>query len=202
MTGAWPGAQDAEDTTPPDVRAAYGAMQAALRDFLDRAAPAKPDAQTAAALTADLRAWAERLAAHAVEESDPFMSGRLDLPGRGKVMAPPVVVTHADDTSMRGTVTFGRFFLGANGVVHGGAIPLLFDDLLGRLANSDRVRARTAYIHTEYRSVAFLNVEHQISAWVERIEGRKRLVRGELRQGATLCAEVEALFVELRPGMT
>ena len=31
-------------------------------------------------------------------------------------------------------------------------------------------------------------------------QGRKRLLRGTLRHGDTLCAEVEGLFVVLLPG--
>ena len=35
---------------------------------------------------------------------------------------------------------------------------------------------------------------------VDRIEGRKRFVSGELRHGDTVCAQAEGLWVELLPG--
>lgn len=35
-------------------------------------------------------------------------------------------------------------------------------------------------------------------AWVDRVEGRKRFIRGDMWVGETLCAEVDSLFVELR----
>jgi len=42
--------------------------------------------------------------------------------------------------------------------------------------------------------------ELQLTARFDREEGRKRFLSGELRDGSTLCADVEGLFVALRPG--
>jgi acyl-coenzyme A thioesterase PaaI-like protein len=111
------------------------------------------------------------------------------------------VVEEGDAQQVRGTVTFGRYFLGGNGAVHGGAIPLLFDEVLGRLANTgDRPRARTAYLHVDFRSITPVGAKLDVRGWFVSEAGRKRLLRGELRHGDTLCAEAEGLFVQLKPG--
>lgn len=179
----------------------YGAMIDHLRHFLDSVAAAKPDAATIAALAADLRGWSDRLAPFAVGEQEQIFAHRHDLPGRGQTMAPALVVAEGDDRSVRGTVTYGRYYLGGNGAVHGGAIPLLFDEVLGRLANSgQRPRARTAYLNVDFRSITPVGVTLDVRGWFVREEGRKRFVRAELRHGEILCAEAEGLFVELRPG--
>ena len=186
----------------PAGDAANAEMIAALREFLDRVAPAAPDPAAARALAGDLRAWSLRLAPMAVEEDDPRLARRRRQPGGDRLIVPPLYITHDTPDEVRGAVTFGRAFLGANGVTHGGMIPLLFDDVLGRIANSCALgRARTAYIHVDYRSVARIDVELNLRAWLDRIEGRKRFIRGELRHGDVLCAECEGLFVELKPGM-
>jgi acyl-coenzyme A thioesterase PaaI-like protein len=155
----------------------------------------------ASALALDLRRWSDDLSKSAVPEREQVFARRLDLPGRGQTMAPCLRVLDGDANTVRGAVTFGRYFLGGGGAVHGGAIPLLFDEVLGRLASAGgRTRARTAYLHTDFRSITPVGVDLSVTAWFVSEQGRKRVLRGELRHGDTLCAEAEGLFVELRPG--
>jgi len=184
----------------PGGGAEYGDMIAALRDFLDDVAAAAPDAATTVALTNDLHRWAERLAQSAVPERRQIFARRLDLPGRGQTMSPSSIPIAGDREKVAGTVTFGRYFLGGGGAVHGGAIPLLFDEVLGRLASSGgRAPARTAYLNTDFRSITPVGVELAVRAWFVSEQGRKRTLRAQLTHGDTLCAEAEGLFIELRP---
>ena len=92
--------------------------------------------------------------------------------------------------------------LGRNGAVHGGALGLLFDSVLGytaaRLTRSPY--QRTAFLHINYRRIAPIETELQIDAGIERVEGRKIFVEGRLLDGDTLLTDAEALFVRLRPG--
>jgi acyl-coenzyme A thioesterase PaaI-like protein len=181
--------------------AEYGAMIDQLRLFLDRVAAASPDKATTNALAGDLRDWAERLEPLAVPERDQPWAHQRHLPGRGQTMAPRLVVESGDTQSVSGHVTFGRYFLGGNGAVHGGAIPLVFDEILGRLANTgDRRPSRTAYLNVDFRSITPVGARLSIRGWYVSETGRKRLLRAELRHGDTLCAEAEGLFVELKPG--
>jgi acyl-coenzyme A thioesterase PaaI-like protein len=178
----------------------YGDMIDALRAFLDAVAAAAPDTATVVALAESLRGWTDRLAQDAVPERRQLFARRLDLPGRGQTMSPNFVPIVGDTDGVRGTVRFGRYFLGGGGAVHGGAIPLLFDEVLGRLASSgDRAPARTAYLHTDFRSITPVDAELSVRAWFVSERGRKRLLRAELTHGDILCAEAEGLFVELRP---
>ena len=84
--------------------------------------------------------------------------------------------------------------------MHGGALPLVFDDLMGRLANAGLAPARTAYLNVSYRNITPIEARLTIEARLESVQGRKRLLRGELRHGNIVCAEAESLFVALRPG--
>jgi acyl-coenzyme A thioesterase PaaI-like protein len=184
----------------PGGGAEYGDMIAALRDFLDDVAAAAPDTATTVVLTRDLESWSERLAPAAAPERKQIFARRLDLPGRGQTMSPNFIPTAGDDERVEGTVTFGRYFLGGGGAVHGGAIPLLFDEVLGRLSSSGaRKPARTAYLHTDFRSITPVGEELAVRAWFVSEQGRKRVLRAELAHGDTLCAEAEGLFIELRP---
>jgi acyl-coenzyme A thioesterase PaaI-like protein len=184
----------------PGGGAEYGEMIAALRDFLNDVAAAAPDRTTTVALTRDLKDWADRLAPSAVPERRQIFARRLDLPGRGQTMSPSFIPIAGDHEKVEGTVTFGRYFLGGGGAVHGGAIPLLFDEVLGRLASSGgRAPARTAYLHTDFRSITPVGVELVVRAWFVSEQGRKRTLRAQVTHGDTLCAEAEGLFIELRP---
>lgn len=186
---------EAEDPTDP-----YAAMIGSLRSFLDHVAAAKPDDLQLTKLAFDLAGWRDRLAEVAVSERDQIFARRFDLPGRGQTMSPAFVVRDADADHVTGTVRYGRYFLGGNGAVHGGAVSLLFDEVFGRLANSHRTPSRTAYLKTDYRAVTPVGVQLEVHVWLDRIEGRKRFVRGTLKNGDVLCAEADALFLELRAG--
>jgi acyl-coenzyme A thioesterase PaaI-like protein len=184
----------------PGGGAEYGDMILALREFLDDVAAAAPDTATTVALMEDLKSWSKRLAPTAVSERRQVFARRLDLPGRGKTMSPNFIPVAGDHLGVEGRVTFGRYFLGGGGAVHGGAIPLLFDEVVGRLANSGgRAPSRTAYLHTDFRSITPVGEELVVKAWFVSEEGRKRILRAELTHGDTLCAEAEGLFIVLRP---
>jgi acyl-coenzyme A thioesterase PaaI-like protein len=197
LTNSWSEAGVAHREAGP----AYAEMIEALRVFLDRIAGAKPDDASVRELEADLRAWNERLAMFQVSEHDQVFAHQFATPGRGQTMSPAFRALSSDAQGVTGVVRFGRYFLGGGGAVHGGAIPLLFDEVLGRLASTGgRSRARTAYLHVDYRAVTPTEVDLDVRGWFVSEAGRKRVLRAELRHGSTLCAEAEGLFVELRPG--
>ena len=185
----------------PDLApASFPAMIDALRALQNQIAGSPPSEELAAEVSRTLTDLAIQLGPHAVEEQAQ-LAGRLDLPGRGQAMVPVIYLDEQDEQHAVGRVTFGQFYLGGNGAAHGGAIPLVFDDLMGLLANtSGRPPSRTAFLHVNYRSIVPIDRELQLTARFDREEGRKRFLSGELRDGSTLCADVEGLFVALRPG--
>ncbi len=181
--------------------AEYEPMIEALRGVLNAVAGALPDRPTALRLTEDLSAWERRLCRVQVPEREQAFGHRVDLPGRGQVMAPKFVATDSTPDRVEGTVTFGRYFLGGNGAAHGGAVALFFDEVLGRLSDTGgRPPARTAYLHTDFRAVTPIDKMLTVRAWFEREDSRKRYMYGEIRDGNTLCAEGRGLFLGLRAG--
>lgn len=182
----------------PDQVQAYASALDAVHAFHDALACAAPDAKLLDRLAGDLRGWTETLAPLARPETE-RLSGYLPaLPVRGHLAIPPVVVDRAEDDRIEGTLTFGPFFLGGGGAAHGGAILTVFDEVLGVLATAGGKAARTAYLRSDFRSPVPLGTSVRVRAWVDRVEGRKRFIRGDMWVGETLCAEVDSLFVELR----
>jgi acyl-coenzyme A thioesterase PaaI-like protein len=127
---------------------------------------------------------------------------RMDLPSRGNILPVPMKVRKTDDGRIRGWARFRRFHLGRNGAVHGGALGLLFDSVLGMTSAviTGGPRQRTAYLHINYRGIVPIEKELQIDAGVDRVDGRKIFVSGRLSDGDTVLTESQALFVLLKPG--
>jgi acyl-coenzyme A thioesterase PaaI-like protein len=164
----------------------------------DRVTAAAPPADLVADVTKTVTELSTRLAAHAVDERRQVTGHVPDVPGRGQTLAPPFVIDDFDEQRAVGRVSFGRYYLGGNGAVHGGAIPLVFDDLMGRLSNTGaRKPSRTAYLKVDYRSITPIEQELRVAAWFESEQGRKRLLHGTLHDGDRLCAEAQGLFVAI-----
>jgi len=127
---------------------------------------------------------------------------RMDLPMRGNVLTVPMSAGKGDDGRIHGSARFARFHLGRNGAVHGGALGMLFDSVLGLTSSviTGGPRQRTAYLKIYYRHIVPVEKELQFDAGIDRVEGRKIFVSGRLSDGDTLLTEAEALFVRLKPG--
>lgn len=181
--------------------ASFAALIATLREVQDLVNGSAPPEEEMVAATASLRSAVGVLEPWVAPEAVVPAGKRPDLPGRGHSLLPPFVPDEQSDISIRGSVRFTRFYLGGNGAAHGGTIPLLFDDVLGRLGNSGgRPRARTAFLHVNYRRITPIGPLLRIEATIDREEGRKRYASGRLLHGDELLADAEGLFVVLRPG--
>lgn len=177
----------------------YDAMIATARVMLDDLAGSNPPLDVVEKVAGHFADVQKLVADYQVSERHrPF--GHLDVPGRAQCMSPALRMNRWERDDAQGVVTFGKYYLGGNGAAHGGTIPLMFDEVLGRLASTDRTPCRTAYLHVDYRSITPIDRELTVAGWFEREEGRKRLLRAELRHGDVLCAEAEGLFIELKPG--
>ena len=194
LTVAWLGL---EDLGP---QPGFSALIDALRTLQDAVAGARPPAAALEETTRQVAELTRQLAKYQVDEREQIAGHLAGTPGRGQALIPPVHLDEELPGAIRGHVSFGRFYLGGNGAVHGGALPLVFDDLMGRLANAGRSPARTAYLNVSYRNITPIETRLTIEARLESESGRKRVLRGELRHGDTVCAEAESLFVALRPG--
>jgi acyl-coenzyme A thioesterase PaaI-like protein len=185
----------------PELETAFVDLIATLRRLQDLSAGSRPTVAAARQAARLAAAAADRLSAYQVGEPDQIAGKQPHIPGRAQCMIPAVHYEQAEADAVRAHVTFSRFYLGGGGAVHGGALTLIFDKVLGRLAGAGgRPRSRTAYLHVNYRNIAPLDRELQLRASVDRIEGRKIWTSAALHDGATLLSDAESLFVTLKPG--
>lgn len=181
----------------------FGELLDAMRELQDRFIAANVPSEHALRLAAELRELAAEFARFEVPEFHGPAMRRIDLPGRGSALNVPTMLIEQTDTTAHGTVVFRRFHQGGNHAAHGGIIPMLFDDVLGRLANLSSLSAgvsRTAYLHVNYRAVVPVGKALTWDGAIERTEGRKMFTTGRLLDGDKVLADADLLFVALKPG--
>ncbi|WP_280426328.1 PaaI family thioesterase [Nocardia carnea] len=179
----------------------YAELVRALRDVQEAVTRSRPSPAVAAAAGACLDEIATALREFEVDEDAQIAGKRWDLAGRGHALPPPLHLDEITATSARGRVTVGRFHSGRY-AMNGGVTPLIFDEILARLANHGRPWARTAHLGVDFRAPAPLYTELTVTAHFVRQEGRKRYMRGALFHGDVLLAEADGLWIELKPEQT
>ncbi|MGF7238575.1 MAG: PaaI family thioesterase [Frankia sp.] len=177
----------------------FGRFADNLRHLLDVVAGACPPSEVVTRVADQFAQISEQLSPFTVPEPKQATGLRLDLAGRGQTMVPAVIWDVRDGERASCRVTFGRHYLTVSGAVHGGAIPLVFDEVLAMLANFGRTFARSVYVNVDFRSLTRIDVPLRLDATVDRVEGRKLFLTGRLFDGDTLCAEAESLFIQLKP---
>jgi hypothetical protein len=96
-----------------------------------------------------------------------------------------------------GTVVFGAAYEGPPGHVHGGLVAAMFDELLGFAQLS---AGFTGTLTVRYRKPTPLHKTLTMKAWPDRVDGRKRIIKGTCHDGETLLSEAEGLFIAPRDG--
>jgi acyl-coenzyme A thioesterase PaaI-like protein len=158
-------------------------------------AASAPSIDLAAAVSETLREAARQLRAAPAEPSGRWF-GRLETPGRGQTMCPPLMIKEMTDKILTGSVTFTSFHGGFGDSVHGGAVALIMNEVMGTLANATPSIVRlAAYIHVNYRSGAPVGTELDARAEVTELKGRKQTIVASLRAGDRVIAESEGLFL-------
>jgi len=180
----------------------YGRFIAGVRSLQDHARAVDAPDEVISEAADLLQKLSALLAPYDADEWRSPSGRRMDLPVRGNVLAIPMSAHKTDDGRIEGSARFARFHLGRNGAVHGGALGLLFDSVLGLTSSvlTGGPYQRTAYLKIDYRHIVPIEKDLQIDAGIDRVDGRKIFVSGRLRDGDTLLTEADALFVRLRPG--
>lgn len=121
------------------------------------------------------------------------------LTGRANPIAPPLDIWADPDQKNRalGRVVFGRGYEGAPGVVHGGHVAAIFDELLGFVQGFSERPGMTGTLTITYRAPTPLLTELRLEGDYEGCERRKILTSGRLFAGEQLLAEAKGIFIML-----
>lgn len=109
-------------------------------------------------------------------------------------MAPPLAVV--SDPSGRATTDFhcGAAYEGPAGLVHGGVVSMLLDQVLGHAVAASGLPGMTGTLSVRYRQGTPLG-DLRIEAWVERRDETKIWVKGHIIGPNGVTAEAEGLFI-------
>jgi acyl-coenzyme A thioesterase PaaI-like protein len=194
--GSYPVSAEIRTDSSPEL----ARLLRAVRDLQDRVIGTQAPPETVTAVAEELERASAALDPFRITGLEPPSWDDLARTAPTRFLAPELTSVTVSDSELRGEVTFAIRYFGGNSAVHGGAIPLLFDEVLGQLANFGRAMARTASLTVDFRRVTPLVRPLSVVATVDRVDGRKRFLRGALYDGDAVTAEATAIFVELRPG--
>jgi hypothetical protein len=202
----------------PDFEALAG-VAASIRQLISHVRKTKAPKALLGEVESQARALAEKLAPH--DHPGPYAQRRLILReqlamdldtddpieyfpyspiiGPLNPIAPPVAfklvgrelhATHAFDAQYNGPPT----------AVHGGVIALVFDELLGSLGAILGIGGFTGTLKIVYRSLTPLGQPIRMRSWVDREEGVKIFIKGEMHTmdangEERLCSESEGIFI-------
>jgi acyl-coenzyme A thioesterase PaaI-like protein len=203
MSEAAPGLPDSPSYATP-TRAALAEAMRELIDAVMVSEHANDDDLTD--ITQDVRRLAFRLSGGATRtegagytpRSHSDYLPRSPIVGEASPLSPRIDWDRVDD-HVEANGTFTAAYEGPPGFVHGGIISLAFDEMLG-IANIEAGHpGMTGTLTIRYRRPTPLYQPVHFKAWVDRVEGRRIISRGELSSGGVLCAEAEGIFVQPRP---
>lgn len=194
----------AEEASPEEIErqaALYGPLTAAVRDLVDASLRTLVDGSEIEAARAEIEAITARLRK---DQIDGAFGVRYSPEGKGRAwgnaviglrnaIAPPLAITSEDG------LTSADFHLGASyegppGLVHGGVVALLLDQLLGQAAGAGGRPGMTGTLTIVYRQGTPLG-HLRAEAWIDRAEGIKTWAKGRIIGPDGVTAEAEGVFI-------
>jgi hypothetical protein len=191
-----------------DPGAAAARLADEMRRIIERLAIVRPPAEELRQAAEAASAFADRLEGFPERQRSWEVSEAGLLPrdfvafspvsGRSNAIAPPVSLTAVDGPEgahIEGEVSFGPAYEGPPGHVHGGLIAAMFDELLGFAQQGPGF---TATLTVSYLRPTPLNRRLTLRASVERVDGRKRTIRGTCELDGEVLSEADGLFIAPR----
>jgi acyl-coenzyme A thioesterase PaaI-like protein len=185
-------------------------MAARLRSLIAASLEVDPHAEELPELLDDLDALGARFDALATGRGVPLFGESKDgdlnpvLPfspmmGRANPVAPPIELDF-DGKRAIGIVTLGVAHQGADGLVHGGIIASLYDEVLAAANMASGVAGPTAKLSVRYRRPTPLGEPLRFEAWVDKRVGRRIHTLGRCFFGETRVTDAEGVFVQITAG--
>ena len=95
-----------------------------------------------------------------------------------------------------GRANLGAHYNGPPGMVHGGIIALLFDELLGATNVCNELGGFTGTLAIRYERPTWIDTELELESWVDRVEGRKVFTVGTISINGEITARAEGIFIK------
>ena len=120
------------------------------------------------------------------------------LDGKSNPIAAPVIVWVEGDKAY-GRVTMGWQYEGPPNSLHGGFVAALFDQFLGIAQKIAGQPGFTGTLTIKYLKPTPIDTELRLEGRVDRIEGRKKFMVGEMWAGDVKTAICDGVFISVTP---
>ena len=111
--------------------------------------------------------------------------------GASNPLAPPLKVLASHGDVVTGVVSFPASFEGPPGLVHGGYVATVLEELLGRAQTLAGQPGTRGTVFVRFRSPCPLNTALQLEARISRVEARTMLTKATMHAGDQLVAEAQ-----------
>ncbi|MFN2563327.1 MAG: PaaI family thioesterase [Jatrophihabitans sp.] len=184
-----------EQAAAPDPHDRLGAAVRALSDVVVRSGAGLDDLAAAAAAIEGVTGQLARARPSSRVHDSPYHPMSL-VGGTAHPVAPQLHTTPTED-GVAGTVALGPAYEGGPGLAHGGVLSLLFDHAMGQALFTAGYSAMTVSLEVRYRAPTPLETPLAVSARLDRVDGRKLFVAGQIAVGGRVTAEAQGVFVQL-----
>lgn len=192
--------------TPEEIaeeRRVFGGLTQSVRRLNEATLRSTVDAVEAEAITAEIDALTERLRARQID--GPFgvaITQEGQVRGHGNAVvglrnphAVPLVIERSGDGRAWSSFELNGLFEGPPTLVHGGVTALILDQIFGEAAADGGHPGMTGTLTLVYRRGTPLG-KCSAEAWIDRVEGVKTHVRGEMRDAdGNVTVEGHGVFI-------
>lgn len=175
----------------------------ATREFLDAVVRTGADPATLAEVAASIDDATARLARQTFKRTiditpDSYRREMSLVNGASHPFA-PLLEMRETDAGYEATTVLGAAYEGPPGLVHGGAVSLIFDYVMAWATTrvGEPGPSMTGTISLSYRRPTPLGTPLTITAWIDRVVGRKVHIAATMRANGEVTVDGTGLFIKL-----
>ena len=134
--------------------------------------------------------WADGTVLQDLYPDSSFVSGVEN--SRGMKMIPVI-----KDRKIYAKYVFDKSFEGGPGLVHGGILSTVLDEMMGYATFTQNLFCVTANLNVNFRAPSPVEKEFEIYAWVKNIDGKKVYTESVIQSEEIIHVESDGLFIDL-----
>ena len=134
--------------------------------------------------------WPDGTVLQEIYPDTSFVSG-VENP-KGMKMVPVI-----KDRKIYAKYIFEKSFEGGPGLVHGGILSTVLDDMMGYATFTQNLFCVTANLNVNFRAPSQVDKEFELYAWVKEVDGNKVYAESVIQSEDAIHVEADGLFINI-----
>ena len=134
--------------------------------------------------------WPDGTVLQEIYPDTSFVSG-VENP-KGMKMVPVI-----KDRKIYAKYIFEKSFEGGPGLVHGGILSTVLDDMMGYATFTQNLFCVTANLNVNFRAPSPVDKEFELYAWVKEVDGNKVYAESVIQSADAIHVEADGLFINI-----